>query len=92
MIHSARSSKAQSGGDRMSEFMVDVEFDGPIPGNYSMIYIGCVLVEEPLKRTFTAKLKPISEDYAAGFNAFVSPLRHHASHHSLTLWRLTRKY
>ena len=43
--------------------MVDVESDGPIPGDYSMISIGCVLVEEPLGRTFSARLKPISEDF-----------------------------
>ena len=49
----------------MSYFMVDVESDGPIPGDYSMISVGCVLVEQPLKRTFTAKLKPISEHYKA---------------------------
>ena len=49
----------------MSYFMVDVESDGPIPGDYSMISIGCVLVEEPLRRTFAAKLRPISEAYQA---------------------------
>ena len=49
----------------MSYFMVDVESDGPIPGDYSMISIGCVLVEEPLGRTFTANLRPISEKYEA---------------------------
>ena len=47
----------------MSYFMVDVESDGPIPGDYSMTSIGCVLVEEPLTKTFAAKLKPISENY-----------------------------
>jgi hypothetical protein len=47
----------------MSYFMVDVESDGPIPGDYSMISIGCVVVEEPLTKTFAAKLRPISENY-----------------------------
>jgi DNA polymerase III epsilon subunit-like protein len=41
--------------------MVDVEADGPIPGEYSMISFGVVIVEPSLTRTFTAKLRPISE-------------------------------
>lgn len=43
--------------------MVDVETDGPIPGNYSMIALGAVLVTEPMNTTFLAYLKPISENY-----------------------------
>lgn len=42
----------------MQYFMVDVESDGPIPGDYSMISIGCVLVEEPLTKTFAADPSP----------------------------------
>ena len=30
----------------MSHFMIDVETDGPIPGDYSMISFGAVLVNE----------------------------------------------
>ena len=47
----------------MSYFMIDVETDGPIPGDYSMISIGCVLVEPDLNRVFRADLRPISEEY-----------------------------
>ena len=47
----------------MSYFVVDVESDGPIPGDYSMISFGAVLVDEKLDRSFYAKIKPISEDY-----------------------------
>lgn len=47
----------------MSFIMVDVETDGPIPGDYSMLSIGAVVVEEGLKKTFYAELKPISERY-----------------------------
>jgi len=43
--------------------MVDVESDGPIPGNYSMICFGAVIVEPELKRTFYGKLKPISDRF-----------------------------
>lgn len=41
--------------------MVDVEADGPIPGEFSMISIGAVLVEPSLERTFYGRLRPISE-------------------------------
>lgn len=43
--------------------MVDIESDGPIPGDYSMISIGAVVVDEKLDRTFRADLRPISENY-----------------------------
>lgn len=43
--------------------MVDVEADGPIPGDYSMIAIGAVVVEPSLDRTFKATLMPISEKW-----------------------------
>jgi len=45
----------------MSHIVVDVESDGPIPGDYSMICLGAVIVDESLNRTFYGKLKPISE-------------------------------
>jgi exonuclease len=41
--------------------MVDVEADGPIPGDFSMISFGAVLVEPSLERTFYGRLRPISE-------------------------------
>lgn len=41
--------------------MVDVEADGPVPGDYSMISFGAVLVEPTLGRVFSARLKPISD-------------------------------
>jgi hypothetical protein len=47
----------------MSQIMVDVEADGPIPGDYSMICFGAVIVEPSLDRTFYGKLKPISEKF-----------------------------
>lgn len=43
--------------------MVDVEADGPIPGDYSMVCLGAVIVEPALNRTFYGKLKPISEKW-----------------------------
>jgi len=44
----------------MSYVMVDIEADGPIPGDYSMVCLGAVLVEPALDRTFRARLRPIS--------------------------------
>lgn len=43
--------------------MVDVESDGPIPGDYSMISFGALVVEPSLTKTFYAQLKPISEKW-----------------------------
>jgi len=47
----------------MAYIMVDVESDGPIPGDYSMISFGAVLVDEQLDKTFYGKLKPISDKF-----------------------------
>ena len=47
----------------MAYIMVDVESDGPIPGDYSMISFGAVLVNETLDQTFYGQLKPISEKF-----------------------------
>ena len=43
--------------------MVDIESDGPIPGDYSMICFGAVCVDEALDKTFYGQLKPISDKY-----------------------------
>ena len=45
----------------MTYIMVDVESDGPIPGDYSMISFGAVVVEPALDRTFYGRLRPVSE-------------------------------
>lgn len=44
--------------------MVDIEADGPIPGKYSMIAIGAVLVDTSLNCSFYRTLKPISDNYS----------------------------
>ncbi len=43
--------------------MVDIEADGPIPGDYSMVCFGAVVVEPDLNRTFYGRLKPISQKW-----------------------------
>lgn len=47
----------------MSYFMVDVEADGPIPGDYSMVCFGAIRVDEGLNCSFYGKLRPISEKW-----------------------------
>ena len=54
--------------------MVDVEADGPIPGEYSMVCLGVIVVDPLLDRTFYGRVKPISQQWNAkalaisGFN------------------------
>jgi DNA polymerase III epsilon subunit-like protein len=47
----------------MTYVMVDVETDGPIPSNYSMICFGAVIVDEVLDKRFYGELRPISEQW-----------------------------
>lgn len=47
----------------MSYIVVDVESDGPIPHDYSMVCFGAVIVEPSLSKTFYGQLKPISKNY-----------------------------
>jgi hypothetical protein len=47
----------------MTYIMVDIEADGPIPGDYSMVCFGAVIVEPALSRTFYGKLAPISDQW-----------------------------
>jgi hypothetical protein len=47
----------------MPWIMVDIEADGPAPGDYSMVCLGAVVVEPGLQRTFYGQLRPISEQY-----------------------------
>lgn len=44
----------------MTYVCVDVEADGPIPGDYSMICFGAVVVRPGLKETFYGQMCPIS--------------------------------
>jgi hypothetical protein len=47
----------------MSYIMVDVESDGPIPGDFSMICFGAVVVDSDLDKSFYGRLKPISDKW-----------------------------
>jgi len=45
----------------MSYIVVDVESDGPVQGDHSMVCFGAVVVEPSLSKTFYGKVKPISD-------------------------------
>lgn len=47
----------------MTYIMVDVEADGPIPSDYSMVALGAVIVEKGLLRSFYGTLKPVSSKW-----------------------------
>ena len=47
----------------MSYVMMDIEADGPIPGDFSMICFGAVIVEPSLSQTFYGQLHPVSEQW-----------------------------
>ncbi len=51
-----------AGGDLLPEmyFSVDVESNGPLPGEYSMTALGCVVVGQP-DCVFYAELQPITD-------------------------------
>lgn len=47
----------------MSFIIVDVESDGPIPAEFSMVCFGAVLFDEALDKSFYGKTRPISERF-----------------------------
>ncbi|MEX2268333.1 MAG: exonuclease domain-containing protein [Acidimicrobiia bacterium] len=47
----------------MRYVMVDIEADGPVPGDYSMISVGAVLVDKALETTFYRRIRPISDQW-----------------------------
>jgi len=47
----------------MSYVIVDVESDGPIPVEFSMVSFGAVIFDDTLNRTFYGKTRPISDRF-----------------------------
>lgn len=47
----------------MAYIMVDIEADGPIPGDYSMVSFAAIYVKDDLSQSFYATLKPISKNW-----------------------------
>ena len=47
----------------MTYVMVDIESDGPIPGDYSMVSFGAIVVDRQLDKTFYGQLHPISDKW-----------------------------
>ena len=57
----------------MSYVIVDVESDGPIPAEFSMVCFGAVIFDEALNQTFYGRTRPISERFnleALGVSGF----------------------
>jgi len=50
----------------MAYIMVDIESDGPIPSDYSMVALGAILVNDALDTTFYGRLRPISDHFRPG--------------------------
>ena len=42
----------------MTYIMVDVETDGPIPADFSMVCFGAVIVDDTLNKTFYGQTSP----------------------------------
>ena len=47
----------------MSFFVVDVEADGPIPSEYSMVCFGTVMLDETLEKSFYGQTQPVSDRF-----------------------------
>jgi len=47
----------------MSFIIVDVEADGPIPAEFSMVSFGAVLFDETLRNTFYGQMRPTSDRF-----------------------------
>jgi len=47
----------------MSYIVVDVEADGPVPGLFSMVCFGAIIVEPSLSKTFYGQTRPINNAY-----------------------------
>jgi hypothetical protein len=47
----------------MSFVVVDVEADGPIPADFSMVCFGAVLFEDALDQSFYGRTRPISQRF-----------------------------
>jgi len=48
---------------KLTGFVVDIEAVGPIPGDYSMIDVGAVLLKRGLLETFRMTIAPINDNY-----------------------------
>ena len=49
----------------MSYVIVDIESDGPIPAEFSMVCFGAVVFDDRLDTTFYGKTRPISDRFVA---------------------------
>ena len=59
--------------------MVDIEANGPIPGDYSMTSLGAIIVDEKLDKSFKINIKPISGKFDPNRRQFVDRSEEHTS-------------
>lgn len=82
----------------MAWIMVDIEADGPIPGDYSMICLGAIVVAPELKQTFYGRLKqgeaaqlgPQSSTWMSFTGRSMPPRRPKSTDCSHKAWRAPR--
>lgn len=48
----------------MNYVLVDVEADGPIPAEFSLVCFGAVVFDERLDRSFYGRTKPVSDRFS----------------------------
>ena len=51
--------------------MVDIEANGPIPGDYSMTSLGAAVIDDKLDKSFGVNIKPISKKFDPNRTQFV---------------------
>ena len=69
----------------MSYVIVDVESDGPIPAEFSMVCFGAVIFDDLLDKTFYGKTRPIADRFVPESLAVSGFSRE--QHICSTLWR-----
>ena len=47
----------------MSYIVVDIESDGPIPAEFSMVCFGAVIFDDLLDKTFYGRTRPVSDRF-----------------------------
>lgn len=53
------------------DILVDIEHDGPIPGEYSMVEMGACIVWQPEIEPFHAVIKPLHDNYDLNTQKFL---------------------
>ena len=61
----------------MSFIIIEVESDGPIPAEFSMVCFGAVIFDDLLDKTFYGRTRPIADRFVGAIQQrFIPRLRH----------------